>query len=363
MATGNSVLDLSFVAAEDLSNDQYRFMILTSSGVRRPNSETEVALGILQNAPGEGEAANVRLLGTSKLRAAAALAVGLFVMPEYTDAADAGNGKTSAGAPEYTRAQVLGSAGAEDDLATVLLTCPFPAINDAVDHITTVTTDTTAGANTWSAAEMIGGLLLRDPAGANRSDVTDTAANIVDGISGASVGSSFEFTIKNTADANETITLTAGAGVTLTGTMTIRRGYTRRFVAVCTNVGSGTEAVTIYALDERPNTVDRRNDTIADPGDGVAIPVTESGTCAMTSAGAETRTIAAPTFMGQEIGLICDTYVGDIVVTSATEVNQTGNNTMTFGAAADACILRAMTVGGSLVWRLAYNDGVALSTV
>jgi hypothetical protein len=364
MTTEKGVLDLAWPAGEDLSNDQYRFVVLTSAGtVRRPDSETEVGLGILQNAPASGEAANVRLLGASKMVANAALGIGTFVMPEYVSATDAGKGKTSAGAPAYTRAQVIESTGAEDDLASVLLTSPFPGINDAVAHVTTVTTDTTGGANTWSAAEMIGGLLLRDPAGANRSDVTATAAQIVAAIAGAIVGSSFEFTIKNTADANETITLTAGAGVTLTGTMTIRRGYTKRFLAVCTNVTAAAEAVTIYELTETPNTVDRRNDTIADPGNAGAIAVTESGVCAMTSAGAETRTIAAPAFMGQTISLIDDTHVGNIVVTAATTVNQTGNNTLTFGAVADACTLTAMTVGGSLVWRVTYNDGVALSTV
>lgn len=102
---------------------------------------------------------------------------------------------------------------------------------------------------------------------------------------------------------------------------------------------------------------------ITDPGDGVAIPVTRSGIVPMTSAGAETRTIAAPAFIGQQISLIDDVHVGNIVVTSAVAVNQTGNNTLTYGAAADACTLTAMQVAGALVWRVTYNDGVALSTV
>jgi len=249
MTTEIGLLDLSYPAGEDLSNDQYRFVVLTSAGtVRRPDSETEIALGILQNAPGSGEAAAVRIAGVSKLVANTALGIGTFIMPEYVGAADAGKGKTSAGAPAYTRAQVVEAAGAEDDLAGVLLTSPFPAINDAVASTTTVTTDTTAGANTWSAAELIGGMLLRDPAGDNRADVTPTAAQIVAGIAGAIVGSSFEFTIRNTADAAETITLTAGAGVTLSGTMTIAQNNSKRFLAVCTNVTGAAEAVTIYSL-------------------------------------------------------------------------------------------------------------------
>jgi hypothetical protein len=103
--------------------------------------------------------------------------------------------------------------------------------------------------------------------------------------------------------------------------------------------------------------------TIADPGDGAAIPVTSSGFCAMTSGGAgETRSIAIPAFRGEQIDLICDTHGGgNIVVTASQVINQAGNTVMTFGAAADACSLRAMTVAGALRWRVVYNDGVALS--
>jgi len=365
MAWENALLDLAFEANEDLSDDQYTFVVLTSTGkVRRPDSEAEPALGILQNAPEAGEAATVRIAGVSKLVANDALSIGTWVMQEYVNATDAGKGKTSSGAPQYTRALVLGASAAEDELCTVLLTSPFPAINDAVSTVTTVTTDSTAGANTWSAAEMIGGLLLRDPAGADRSDVTATAAQIVAGIAGCGVGSSFEFVIRNTADASEVITLTAGAGVTLSPTsITIHRGYAHRFMAVVTNATSSTEAVTIYQTDVRPDTVARQYPAIADPGDQGAISVKESGVCAMTSSGSETRTIAAPSFIGQQISLIDDTHGGNIAVTVATTVNQTGNNTLTFGAAADACTLTAMTVGGDRVWRITYNDGVALSTV
>lgn len=249
MSTENKLLNVSHPAGEDLSNDQYRWVILVSDGtVRRPDSEAEVGYGILQNAPAVGEAANIMVAGISKMQANAALGIGTFVMPEYVGAADAGKGKTSAGAPAYTRGLVLEASEAEDDLCTVLLTSPFPAINDAVASVTTVTTDTTAGANTWTAAELIGGLLLRDPSGNNRSDVTPTAAAIVAGIAGCIVGSSFEFIIRNGADAAETITLTAGTDVTLSGTMTIAQNYSRRFRAVVTDIGSGTEAVTIYSL-------------------------------------------------------------------------------------------------------------------
>jgi len=102
---------------------------------------------------------------------------------------------------------------------------------------------------------------------------------------------------------------------------------------------------------------------IADPGDAGAIPIIRSGNCALTSAGAETRTLADPGSVGLTLDIDCDVYVGDIVVTAASAINQTGNNTMTFGAAADYIRLHSVQVAGSPVWRVVSNDGVALSTV
>jgi hypothetical protein len=115
---------------------------------------------------------------------------------------------------------------------------------------TTVTTDTTAGALTYTPAMLLGGFILRDPNGLGRSDVTPTAALIIAALAALSgghppaVGASFEFTIRNTADAAETITVTAGTDVTLSGTMTIAQNNSKRFLAVVT----GATTVTIYSL-------------------------------------------------------------------------------------------------------------------
>ncbi len=244
----NKILDISAPAIESLVDDQYKFVVLTSTGVRRPDSEVEGLLGILQNCPALGEAAAVRVLGISKLVMNAAIAVNAFVKAEYVDAADAGKGKTAAAALAYARALVLDPADAEDDLASVLLIGHVPGITQTGWFTTTVATKTTAGVVTYTAAELIGGLIKRDPTGASRSDVTPTAALIVAGFAGGIVGSSFEFTIRNDADAAETITLTAGAGVTLSGTMTIAQNNSKRFLCRLDNVTGGAEAVTIYSL-------------------------------------------------------------------------------------------------------------------
>ncbi len=249
MATEVKVLDLSWPAAEGLSDDQYKFVVLNSSGlVRRPDSASEVCIGILQNAPESGEAAQVRVLGKSKVWASAAIGIGTFIGPEYVSAADAGKAQDNSGALAYARAVMVEASGAEDDLGSCLILGMCPAITDAVQRVTTATTKSTAGAVTYSAAELVGGLILRDPAGTARSDVTPTAAQIVGAVAAAIATSSFEFIIRNTADGDETITLTAGSGVTLSGTMTIAQNNSKRFLAVITNAGSGTEAVTIYSL-------------------------------------------------------------------------------------------------------------------
>ena len=112
----------------------------------------------------------------------------------------------------------------------------------------TVTTDSTAAAVTYTAAQLLGGIILRDPNGGGRSDVTPTAALLKAALPGIAVGTGFEFTIRNTADAAETITVTAGTGATLSGTMTIAQNNSKRFLVVFTNVTTGSEAYTVYSL-------------------------------------------------------------------------------------------------------------------
>jgi len=112
----------------------------------------------------------------------------------------------------------------------------------------TVTTDTTAGALTYTAAMLKGGLILRDPNGAGRSDVTPTAALLVAAFPGCPVGTSFEFEIVNTADASETITVTAGTNCTIVGTATIAQNNCKRFLVRLDNVTASSEAYTLYSL-------------------------------------------------------------------------------------------------------------------
>lgn len=109
---------------------------------------------------------------------------------------------------------------------------------------TTVTTEATAGDVTYTAAQILGGLILRDPAGGARADLFPTAAAIIAAMKSYNVGNSFEVTIRNTADAAETITMTTNTGLTLSGTMTIAQNNSKSFLVLVT----AATTVTIYSL-------------------------------------------------------------------------------------------------------------------
>lgn len=102
---------------------------------------------------------------------------------------------------------------------------------------------------------------------------------------------------------------------------------------------------------------------VADPGASGAIAVTRSGHVELVTAAAETRTLAAPSFNGQMLLISLKTDQGDCVITCATTVNQTGNNTITLDDAGDALLLVAKQNGANLRWSVVSNDGTTLSTV
>jgi predicted RecA/RadA family phage recombinase len=102
---------------------------------------------------------------------------------------------------------------------------------------------------------------------------------------------------------------------------------------------------------------------LTDPGNAGAIPVTDSGHCDLVTTGAQTRTLAAPTYLGQLLLVSLKTDGGNCVITCATTVNQTGNNTITLDDAGDAILLVAKANGSNKRWSVVSNDGCTLSTV
>lgn len=105
---------------------------------------------------------------------------------------------------------------------------------------------------------------------------------------------------------------------------------------------------------------------VADPGTGVAIPVTSSADIQIVTGGAgETNTLADPpaALLGGFLHLrMLTDGGGDRVITAASPVNATGNTILTFAEAGDDILLQAgRDAAGAYRWVVAQNDGVALS--
>ncbi len=116
-------LDITWLAGEDLSSYQFRFVHLADDNtVDLLDGATEFPIGILQNAPASGEPAVVRVEGTSKLVMNAAVAVGAALKCEYVGAADNGKGDAADTDLDIVRAYCIQATGAEDDVGAVLLT-------------------------------------------------------------------------------------------------------------------------------------------------------------------------------------------------------------------------------------------------
>jgi hypothetical protein len=105
---------------------------------------------------------------------------------------------------------------------------------------------TTASNTTYTAAQLLSGMLRRQPNGANRTDTMPTASSIVSAIPNAAVGSSFNFSIVNTETGTvRTITLSTNTNVTFASTPPAFGNGA--FVNVwCVVTATGTPAVTMY---------------------------------------------------------------------------------------------------------------------
>lgn len=121
-----------------------------------------------------------------------------------------------------------------------------------------VATISTAGAATITAAQVLGGYINRDPAGAGRTDTLPTAALLVAEIRkyASEIGVqlpaviALELVITNTADAAETITVASGSGGTNASghTRTIAQSNSKRFSIQITNTTPGSEAYVLRNL-------------------------------------------------------------------------------------------------------------------
>jgi len=132
MAVEYPVLDVTFTAGEDLSAVRYSPVALNADGNVVACAAGADAIGFLQNKPGNGEAAVVRVAGITKAVANGAISVGSKV-----DAAGAGKVRAQAGThtTDTTTGDVTASfnilgvaleaAAADNDVITVLIARHF----------------------------------------------------------------------------------------------------------------------------------------------------------------------------------------------------------------------------------------------
>lgn len=131
MAYQGHGIDISRAAGADLSAQQFRAVKLNASGQVVVAGAGEAAIGILQNNPGAGQAATVRVAGISKARAGGTIAAGGDVASNASGAlvaATAGRTNTSdagAAADPLIGSHVLGTAlegAASGDVFPILVT-------------------------------------------------------------------------------------------------------------------------------------------------------------------------------------------------------------------------------------------------
>jgi hypothetical protein len=124
----------------------------------------------------------------------------------------------------------------------------FPHFNSLVYPTINPTVVNAASAATYTAQSLLSGMILRDPAGAARSDTLPSAALLVAALPGVAVGTTFRVIVRNDAGGAFAITVLTAPGVTLSGTMTIAQSNLKVFMVRFTNISPGTEAYTVYSL-------------------------------------------------------------------------------------------------------------------
>lgn len=117
MSQQTGVLDKTFEADADLSDKQYRLVKMSAANkVNVASSETDAIIGVLQNEPEEGEAAVVRLEGTSKVSSGTPVGV------------DYGEYVTS-----DSNGQAMKTTSSDDNVIGICLSAASTAVDDVVE--------------------------------------------------------------------------------------------------------------------------------------------------------------------------------------------------------------------------------------
>lgn len=121
---GSQPLKLSLSAGENLSTKQFYFVKLDTNGAAVVcTGATDVPVGVLQNKPTSGQAAEIVVVGVTKISADANLTIGNLIGTSADGQADA---KTpGSDTTEYVVGRVL-TAPASGTIGTALVNCASP---------------------------------------------------------------------------------------------------------------------------------------------------------------------------------------------------------------------------------------------
>jgi len=101
-----------------------------------------------------------------------------------------------------------------------------------------------------------------------------------------------------------------------------------------------------------------------DPGDaGTLEPDRQLAIFKITTAAAETRTLAQPTKPGLICAVAMDVDGGDLTLTVTGGYNQAADTSITFGDAGDWVVFYSVEVGTSQYWRVLGSEGVEIGRV
>lgn len=120
MSQQTGVLDITFKAAGDLDDKQYYIVKMSAADtIDLAGANTDHAIGVLQNKPKTGEAAVIRVLGTTKYvsHGGSAVSVGNLICPDSN-----GKGEVADADLDFVIGIALEASAADNDILEMLLT-------------------------------------------------------------------------------------------------------------------------------------------------------------------------------------------------------------------------------------------------
>lgn len=122
----NYSVKITLPAAADLSTKQYFFVKIDSSGnAALCSGATDRPIGVLQNNPTAGQAAEVLVVGGTKVVASASLDEGVLI--GTTSAGKAGAKTPGTDTTNYVVGTVILASGADNQILTAVVNCASPA--------------------------------------------------------------------------------------------------------------------------------------------------------------------------------------------------------------------------------------------